>query len=195
MRPKEERWDWVYLSIAVVLAIVAVGMAYPVFAGDDKAGIPKTPRTGENIPSTTVDALSASSSSATANPILTANSGGGASNANLYESTDSLGLAFGNEAPIPYGATPECYVPGRGLKRAQGWVFGLVQLSAVLERDEQCIADVQATRAHVERMATLRLETIRAQTEASKASTEAYKASEQRALAECGWEEICAASK
>jgi len=126
---------------------------------------------------------------------MTANSGGGQSSANLYESTDSLGLAFGNEAPIPYGATPECYVPGKGLKRAQGWVFGLVQLSAVLERDEQCIADVQATRAHQERMATLRLETIRAQTEASKAATESYKASEQRALAECGWEEICAASK
>jgi len=194
MRPKEERWDWVYLSIAVVLAIVAVGMAYPVFA-TDRPGIPSTPRTGENIPSTTVDALSASSSSATANPIVNANSGGGASNANLYESTNSRAFAVGMESPLPYGATPECYVPGNGFKRGFSFGLGLAQMSAVLERDEQCIADVQAARAHQERMATLRLETIRAQTEASKAATESYKASEQRALAECGWEEICAASK
>lgn len=183
-----------YWLCGVLFVLVLVASGLPAFA-TDRPGIPTTPKTGENIPSTTVDALSASSSSANANPIMTANSGGGQSSANLYESTDSLGLAFGNEAPIPYGATPECYVPGKGLKRAQGWVFGLVQLSAVLERDEQCIADVQATRAHQERMATLRLETIRAQTEASKAATESYKASEQRALAECGWEEICAASK
>lgn len=192
---KSSTKDLWWLGVAVLFTVTFTFMTMSAWAGDDRPGIPNTPRTGENIPSTTADALSASSSSATANPTLTANSGGGASNANLYESTDSLGLAFGNEAPIPYGATPECYVPGKGLKRAQGWVFGLVQLSAVLERDATCIDDLRAARAHAETMARLRLESINAEAAASRAATEAYKASSQRALSECGWEEICAASK
>ena len=54
-------------------------------------------------------------------------------------------------------------MPGHGLKRAQGWVFGLVQLSAVLERDEVCIADLAAARTHAERMATLAVERIKAE--------------------------------
>jgi len=194
MTKQEQRDAWLYIAAGVLVALVALAAVYPVYA-TDRPGIPSTPRTGENIPSTTVDTLSASSSSATANPIVNANSGGGQSSSNLYSSDESRAFAIGLESPIPYGATPECYVPGNGFKRGLSVALGVVQLSAVLERDEQCIADVQAARAHQERMATLRLETIRAQAEASKASTEAYKASSQRALAECGWEEICAASK
>jgi len=184
MRPKEERWDWVYLSIAVVLAIVAVGMAYPVFAGDDKAGIPKTPRTGENIPSTTVDALSASSSAATANPILTANSGGGQSSSNLYESSDYSALAFGTESPIPIemegGVLPACWLP----TSARSYVFGIYAASSRYKRNRDCMADLEAARAHELEVLKLRA----AEADASEASVE-------RALAECGWEQVCAASK
>ena len=174
--------DLLWLAGFLILLVV-IAASSPVFAGDEKKYIPKPPSTGENLQ--TVDAVSASSS--VASPTLTANSGGGTSNANLYENTDSLGLAFGNAAPIPYGATPECYIPGKGLKRGQGWVFGLVQFSAVLERDEVCIEDMRAARAHAERMATLTVERIKAEAEASKAAREASDAATGRLIADCEW--------
>jgi len=172
-----------YWLACVALTALVVLFASGVLAGetDGKKHLPTTPKTSENLPAPTINTTVSPVNA----PTINAASGGGQSSANLYESSDydSLGLAFGNEAPIPYGATPECYVPGKGLKRGQGWVFGLVQLSAVLERDELCIEDMRAARAHAERMAELRVEQLKA--EAAAADAAAGRVANECALNAC----------
>ena len=114
--------------------------------------------------------------SQTASPTATASSvsgggqGGGASN-QLSLSDKTTAIAFGTAAPIPINPS-DCYFPKRGLGRGQGWLWGAVQLSAVLERDEQCFDDIRAQRefelARLEAEANLE----RARTERMRAECE-----------------------
>ena len=86
-------------------------------------------------------------------------------------SDKTTAIAFGTAAPIPINPS-DCYFPKRGLGRGQGWLWGAVQLSAVLERDEQCFEDIRAQRefelARLEAEANLE----RARTERMRAECE-----------------------
>ena len=170
--------DLLWLAGFLVLLMV-IAASSPAFAGDEKKYIPKTPTTGENLTPT---------QTSTVNPVIaptiTSTSGGGASNANLYNSEDSLGVAFGTTAPIPLEGYPACWVPGKGFRRGHSVLWGIWAASAVAVKDAACQADLEAQRAHELRMAELALETLKAKGENDKAATE-------RVQAECGWE-LCA---
>lgn len=84
-------------------------------------------------------------------------------------------IAVGTTAPIPI-APADCWFPAKGFKRGHSVAWGLWQASAVLERDEQCIADQAAIRAHEIRMAELALATLRAQSERDLAAAERIRA-------------------
>lgn len=73
----------------------------------------------------------------------------------------NLAVAFGTTAPIPI-APNQCWFPAKGFKRGHSIAWGLWQASAVLERDEQCVDDLERTRA-------FELERIRAEIELERA--------------------------
>lgn len=67
--------------------------------------------------------------------------GGGAANNSISERNVAVGLAM---HPPQTPNAVDCWFPKTKLGRGQRWLFGMVELSGVLERSEECIDDVQA---------------------------------------------------
>jgi hypothetical protein len=65
-------------------------------------------------------------------------------------------IAIGTAAPIPVSSR-DCYIPAKGFfKRSHSVGFGLFAAAGLLERDEDCIADIKEDRAYP--LSVLRLE-------------------------------------
>ena len=73
----------------------------------------------------------------------TANGGTSSSGGNEFRT-----LAVGTTSPAPLHATPECYLPPKGIRRVRQALFGVVTLDPRLVRDAECMADIQAEREH-----------------------------------------------
>lgn len=89
-------------------------------------------------------------------------------------------LAFGTSASIPYGDVPRCYLPARGFKRVRAGGWGAFDLGPVIERDEQCMDDLEAQRQHERDMLELELARLRQQAENDRIAME-----RMRAVMEC----------
>ena len=90
-------------------------------------------------------------------------------------STRSTTVAIGNTAVIPATVT-DCYIPKKKLGRAQRWLFGVVELSAVVELDQACL-DAKAAAAAAQ------LAQIEAQNESMRLQIELLKV--QQAKTSC----------
>jgi len=66
----------------------------------------------------------------------------------LYDSTTTRTIAVGTTSPAPLHATPQCYLPPKGIRRVRQALFGVVTLDPRLVRDEQCMQDIADARAH-----------------------------------------------
>ena len=84
--------------------------------------------------------------------------GGGASNQLAIEGDRTTAIGFSTTAPIPLAMTgpqmPPCWLP----TRARSYFFGAYSASANFKRDETCIKDLEAARAHELAMATVKSE-------------------------------------
>ncbi len=169
---KAKRVDWYFVVELVFVAMVgalALSITHGAHAGDKH--IP-TPQPHEKPIAT-----------ATASPIITANSGGGAGNANLYSDSHerSLGVALANGAPIPPDC-PDGLVPGKGLKR--GYLILAGGASAVcVPPDEEQAAAMQKAHDNKADLLRLNIELVRAQAAADREA--ASRAQTERCSAEC----------
>jgi hypothetical protein len=96
--------------------------------------------------------------------------GGGASNQLAIGGDRSTAIAIGVPEARPHSDIPRCYLPGKGIKRVRGALWGVVQLDPVLVRDEQCMQDLSDERAHNVRMAELAVEAAKARAEQDRAA-------------------------
>jgi hypothetical protein len=82
------------------------------------------------------------------------------SGANSYsERNTAIGLA--STSPVPLFDPARCYLPPKGIRRTRQVFFGLWTGDPRLVRDPQCMADLEAARAHEVKMAELELERLR----------------------------------
>ena len=100
-------------------------------------------------------------------------SGGGQASSNLYSGDTTRTVAIGTTAPAPLHATPQCYLPAKGIRRIRQAVFGVVTFDPRLVRDVECMQDVQAEREY--ELAKLEAETQleRVRTERIRSAIEA----------------------
>ena len=114
-------------------------------------------------------------------------SGGGQASANLYDGSETRTLAIGTTSPTPLHATPECWLPPKGIRRIRQAVYGIVTLDTLLVRNAECMADVLSAREY--ELAKLQAETQleRARTDRVRAEHQAScQAAADRAVAQCG---------
>jgi hypothetical protein len=69
--------------------------------------------------------------------------GGGASN-QFSERTTAIGVSA--TAPEPLHATPECFLPPKGIRRVRQALWGIVSLDSRLVPDQACMDALKATR-------------------------------------------------
>lgn len=98
--------------------------------------------------------------------------GGGASNQLNMGGDRTTAVALGTTSLIPYGDVPACYLPARGAKRVQAVLWGGVQLGAIVQRDEKCMADLKIARAHELEVARVSADVERAAADRARADVE-----------------------
>jgi hypothetical protein len=122
--------------IGFMLGLVAIAL-FAAWMNRAEATEPKPATTTQSQNMTQQQNTSASSSSV---------SEGGDSS--LYDSTTTRTIAVGTTSPAPLHATPQCYLPPKGIRRVRQALFGVVTLDPLLVRDEQCMQDIADARAH-----------------------------------------------
>ena len=146
---------------------VALVVLYALISGEARATEPH----GEKVPQATAQAVSEAiqdqnqgqNQGQSLEASVTAQNSGNSLSTSERVNT----VAFGTTAPVPAQAV-SCWFPKKRMGRGFNAVWGLWSMSAVLERDEQCVEDLKAERAYELERLNREIELARLRNEARK---------------------------
>jgi hypothetical protein len=102
-------------------------------------------------------------------------------NSNDYTNTSrNQVLALANTAPAPLHDTPDCFLPGKGVKRIRQVLFGAVSFDSRLVLSRECLEQIEKSRQYARDMAELELRRIDREIERDRVAIERMRAERER---------------